>query len=342
MAPSNKALFLNAKQDPVMAIGSAPYPTIGPQEVIIRTAAVAINPADWMLQQTGMLLSKYPAILGCDAAGEVVEVGKELESQFKVGDRVFGAAGPLGDYKYSAFQEYVVLKAPSITVIPGTTKYSEAVVLPLGFNTAASCLFAKETLGLQVPPSSAGHGKTLLIWGASSSLGCCGVQSAALAGYEVVGIASKANHNTVHSLGAKSCFDYNDTDVVQKITTALKGKDVIGAFDCISKPETISAICEILSGSNNARKLIAAIQPGSEAHAKHSVEVKANFVVDQASYQATIGKPLWQEFLPSALANGTFKYKPDPEIVGHGLKNVQKAVDLLRKGVSAKKLVVTL
>lgn len=342
MAPSNQALLLNSKQDPVMVIGSAPFPTIGPQEVIIKTAAVAMNPADWMLQQTGMLLSKYPAILGCDAAGGIVEVGKGLEGRFKVGDRVFGAAGPLVDYKYSAFQEYVVLKAPSIAVIPDTTKYSEAVVLPLGFNTAASCLFAKETLGLEVPPSSAGQGKTVLIWGASSSLGCCGVQSATLAGYEVVAIASKANHNMVRSLGAKACFDYNDRDVVQNITEAIKGEDVVGAFDCISKPETIGTLCEILSGSINARKLITAIQQGSDAHAKHNVEVKTNFVVDQTIYQDTVGKHLWQDFLPSALATGTFRYKPDPEVVGHGLENVQKAVDLLREGVSAKKLVVTL
>ncbi|KAF2166976.1 hypothetical protein M409DRAFT_54734 [Zasmidium cellare ATCC 36951] len=342
MAPSNNALWLSAKQDPVMTVGSAPYPTAGPQEVVIRTAAVAMNPADWLLQQTGMLLSEYPAILGCDAAGEVVEVGQGLEDQFKVGDRVFGAAGPLNGYRCSAFQEYVVLKAPSIAKIPAAAKYSEAAVLPLGFNTAASCLFAKETLGLEAPPSKAGHGKTVLIWGASSSLGCCGVQTATLAGYEVVAIASKANHDLVQSLGAKSSFDYNDSDIVQSVIRGLKGKEVVGMFDCISKPETLGALCEILSKTTNARKLIAAIQPGSEAHAKHDVEVKTNFVVDQAAYHGTVGKYLWQDFLPAALADGTFRHKPDPEIIGHGLENVQKAVDLLSKGVSAKKLVVTL
>ncbi|KAK4496412.1 hypothetical protein PRZ48_012392 [Zasmidium cellare] len=342
MAPSNNALLLNAKQDPVMTVGPAPYPTAGSGEVIIRTAAVAMNPADWLLQQTGMLISEYPAILGCDAAGEVFEVGEGLEDQFKVGDRVFGAAGPLTGYRTSAFQQYVVIKAPSIAKIPDAAKYSEAVVLPLGFNTAASCLFAKETLGLEAPPSKAGQGKTVLIWGASSSLGCCGVQAAALAGYDIVAFASKANHDLVRSLGAKACFDYHDTDVVQNVVKDLQGKEVVGAFDCISKPETLGVLCEILANTPNARKLIAAIQPGAEANAKNDVEIRTNFIVDQASYRGTVGKYLWEEFLPSALGDGTFRYKPDPEIVGHGLENVQKAVDLLSKGVSAKKLVVTL
>lgn len=342
MPATNQALWLNAKQGSMMTIGPASYPTVGPQEVIIRTAAVAMNPADWMLQQTGMLISTYPAILGCDAAGEVVEVGKELEDHFSVGDRVFGQGGPLEDYKYSTFQEYVVLKAPSIARIPDKGDYSQAVVLPLGFNTAASCLFAKETLELSLPPGDGGRGKTLIVWGASSSLGCCGVQLAAAAGYDVFAITSKGNHDMVRSLGATVCFDYHDSNMIDNIRKASEGKGIVGAFDCISKPETIGALCEILVGCPTAKKLIAAIQPGSEARAKLDVVVKTNFLVDQVSYQPTVGLHLWQQFLPSALEAGTFHYKPDPKIVGHGLENVQKAVDLLSKGVSAKKLVTTL
>ena len=55
-----------------------------------------------------------------------------------------------------------------------------------------------------------------------------------------------------------------------------------------------------------------------------------------------IGQHVWNSFAPEALANGTLKAKPDAQIVGHGLESVQKGVDLLRKGVSARKIVVTL
>ena len=49
---------------------------------------------------------------------------------------------------------------------------------------------------------------------------------------------------------------------------------------------------------------------------------------------------LIRTWLPAALADGAMKCQPEPEIVGKGLKDIQGAVDRLRKGVSAKKLVV--
>ena len=44
--------------------------------------------------------------------------------------------------------------------------------------------------------------------------------------------------------------------------------------------------------------------------------------------------------MTNALANGSFKCKPDPQVVGKGLESIQKAVDLMGQGVSATKLVV--
>lgn len=54
----------------------------------------------------GLLVSSFPIVLGCDSSGVVVEVGKEAESLFKVGDRVSGCTR-LGEPGYGTFQEYV-------------------------------------------------------------------------------------------------------------------------------------------------------------------------------------------------------------------------------------------
>lgn len=54
------------------------------------------------------LVASWPMVLGCDASGTVVEVGKEAESIFKVGDRVCGCTR-LGETGYGTFQEYVCL-----------------------------------------------------------------------------------------------------------------------------------------------------------------------------------------------------------------------------------------
>ena len=125
MPPPNHALYLQAAKDPSMTISEAPYPSCGPDELIIKTTAVAINPADVIVQKTGILITKYPAILGCDAAGIVVEIGSNLAPRFQIGEHVFGATGPLEDYKYAGFQEYVVLKSPSIAKVPENVKDSE-------------------------------------------------------------------------------------------------------------------------------------------------------------------------------------------------------------------------
>ncbi|KIX09865.1 uncharacterized protein Z518_00946 [Rhinocladiella mackenziei CBS 650.93] len=323
---NNAAAWLKAQQAPVMVVDDAHYTNAGIDEVVIKTTAMALNPAD-----------------------VVVEVGPVSTSfekrQFKIGDRVFGSSNPLdtknGVYRCSGFQKYVVLKMPSIAKIPAETKYEDAVVLSLGVNTAASCLFASETLGLSMPDEHGGkpgNGKTLLVWGGSSSVGSCGVQLATQAGYEVMAVASKKNHNMVRNLGASECFDQNDPSVVDDMVKALDGKDVIGAYDAISTDATLPVLCEVLSRSRG-RKLIVSVMPGAETKGTRGVEVKTNF--GTTTKKDEVGKTIWM-WLEKALKEGRFKCMPQAEVVGKGLEDVQKAIDILAQGVSAKKLVIVM
>lgn len=322
-----------------MTVGEASYSSPGPNELVIRTKAVAMNPADNHIQKGGLLLIVYPAILGCDAAGVVEEVGSDLQSTFEPGDRVIGQTSPLEDYKYSSFQEYVVLKKPLLAKIPDGVAFTNAVVLPLGVTTAASCLYGPEMLDLHYPPSKAGDGKTLLVWGASSSVGCCGVQLAVAAGYEVFAIASRQNHDELKLVGAAECFDYHDIDLVMRVVDNLSGKNVVGALDAISSDDTLHALCEILHKSEG-RKFISSIMPGADAKGRLGVTIMPNLNQDMS--KSDFGPRIWQSFLPLALGSGQFQYKPNAEIVGHGLEVVQKALNVLAQGVSARKLVVSL
>jgi hypothetical protein len=56
----------------------------------------------------------------------------------------------------------------------------------------------------------------------------------------------------------------------------------------------------------------------------------------------SIGEWIWSNYVPQALANGSVKAKPDPLVVGNGIKDIQHGLDVQMKGVSAKKLIVTL
>jgi NADPH:quinone reductase-like Zn-dependent oxidoreductase len=88
MAPTNQAAWLIEAGTP-LKIGEAPMPTAGPGEIVVKNAAVAINPLDCHMQDIGVFVQQFPAIFGCDVAGEVYEVGAGTE-RFKKGDRVIG------------------------------------------------------------------------------------------------------------------------------------------------------------------------------------------------------------------------------------------------------------
>lgn len=86
--PQNQAAWLNKAESP-LEVRDAPLPTAGPGEIVVKNAAIAINPVDWHMQDHGIFVQQWPAILGCDVAGEVFEVGSGVDP-FQKGDRVIG------------------------------------------------------------------------------------------------------------------------------------------------------------------------------------------------------------------------------------------------------------
>ena len=83
---THKALLLEKKFGGY-AVGDIPTPKPGPGELLVKVHAAALNPVDWKIQKYGIFIETFPAILGSDVAGEVVELGTGVSS-FKVGDRV--------------------------------------------------------------------------------------------------------------------------------------------------------------------------------------------------------------------------------------------------------------
>jgi len=70
--------------------------------------------------------------------------------------------------------------------------------------------------------------------------------------------------------------------------------------------------------------------------------IRAKFVWGSSLMTNEVGPMLWSDFLPAALADGRYQAAPTAEVVGVGLEQVQPALDTLRRGVSARKLVVSL
>ncbi|KEF59740.1 uncharacterized protein A1O9_04586 [Exophiala aquamarina CBS 119918] len=141
-----------------LVVGTAAYPSkLSGDEIVIKNHAVAVNPVDWKIQASGGFGLEYPAILGEDVAGEVIEVGAGVKAatglDLKPGDRVITHALGIGtgNPQYGGFQLYPRLKAVTVAKIPDDIPFWSAVVLPLSISTAAAGLYLKANLGLKFP-----------------------------------------------------------------------------------------------------------------------------------------------------------------------------------------------
>ena len=143
----------------------------------------------------------------------------------------------------SGFQLYSTCLEILVAQVPDSLPLVNAAVLPISISTAASALFIDHQLPFPtLNPIPAG--KTVLIWGGSSSCGSSAIQLATAAGSMVVTTASSANFAYVKSLGAAYVFDHADPKVADKILSILKPGDLV--VDSIGSKETQTACGEIL------------------------------------------------------------------------------------------------
>ncbi|GHO99457.1 hypothetical protein KSF_095050 [Reticulibacter mediterranei] len=379
--PTNTAAWFLTSQAPLV-VKSAPYTRPREGEIVIKNHAVAINPIDWVTPIFGTFVLpwiKYPFIFGSDLAGEVVEVGKGV-TRFSVGDRVLGHASGMDSKRNSAaegaFQEYTVVLAHMAAPIPNTLSYENAAVLPLTLSTAACGLFQKDQLALQYPSvHPRPTGKTLLIWGGSSSLGSNAIQLAVAAGYEVITTASPRNFDYVKKLGASQVFDYHNKTTVKEIIKAFNGKICAGALAIgAGSAEVCADIVHACNGNKFVSRaslpqsvsfdaLPSDLRPGLDLRllpflfrfmvANTSMQIKfrtkgirSKSISDSTSMDNEgyneVCKVIYEDFLPQTLASGHYVAAPEPVVVGKGLDHIQAGLDAQRQGVSAKKVVVSL
>lgn len=340
--PSNTAAWLGSEKANILEIKSAPYVSPRDNEIVIKNGAVAINPVDWMIQDMGRALFpwiKYPVILGKDVAGEVVEVGSAV-SRFGIGDRVLGHPVGLRTNRPSdgAFQTFTVLLAHMASHIPASLSYERATVLPLGVSTAACGLFQKDHLALQYPSlTPKPTGKTLLVWGGATSVGCNAIQLAVAAGYEVITTASPKNFDYVKKLGASQVFDYHSQTIVEELIDAFKGKAIAGA---LSIARGSAEACVEVVDKSEGDKFVSMALPIPEK-LPEGVGAKPIFATDLKDNHE-VSHVVFEDFLPKALAEGKYIAAPDPEVVGKGLEYIQVGFELQKKGISARKVVVSL
>jgi NADPH:quinone reductase-like Zn-dependent oxidoreductase len=207
MSPQKqKALFLESKQGRFV-VGERDVPEPSKGQLLVKIHAAALNPIDYKIQQTGVFVEKFPAVLGVDMAGVVEDVGEGVQD-YVTGDKVYvqfylGSHTPFdhirsfshGSYSndQATYQKYAVVAdytakvsecnndityEVNIPQIPPNLDYDQAATVPLGFDTAAVGLYSDQLGAGLTPPWAGGQGKyagrPILIMGGSSSVGSYG------------------------------------------------------------------------------------------------------------------------------------------------------------------------
>lgn len=227
-------------------------PAPADDEVLVRVHAATVTSGDVMLRKLpfpawiflrlfmGLKRKKIP---GHELAGVVEAVGKDV-GRFRVGERVFGTTTGLS---VGANAEYVCLpqtwEEGVLEKMPADTPFEEAAALPVGGMTALQLLKKGRVEGAQ----------SVLINGASGSVGSFAVQIAKHFGANVTAVCSTRNVDWVRELGADRVIDYTKEDFAERGETYDLIFDAVGKASPARSKESLTenGVFESVRSSTN-------------------------------------------------------------------------------------------
>jgi len=204
-------------------------------EVLIRIHATSVTAGDWRMRKAkpflvrlinGLFKPKRVKILGFELAGVIEETGEAVKT-FQKGDEVFAFCG----FRFGAYADYKCLPESGVIARkPSNMTLEQAATVPLGSLTALSLL---RKGGIKANQS-------VLIYGASGSVGTFAIQLAKHFGTRVTAVCSGANSAMVRSIGADETIDYTKED----FTAVATRFDLV--FDAVGKIK--KSMCKGLLG----------------------------------------------------------------------------------------------
>ena len=192
----------------VLRLDDIQTPIPGDNEVLVKVHAVSINSWDWDMLTgkpfeyrffSGLLKPKSTKLHGCDIAGQVEVVGKNVK-HLHVGDEVFG---DLSEGGWGAFAEYTCASENALIIKPSIMTFEEAACLSHGGNLAVQGL---------IDFGQIKSGQKVLINGGCGSTGTLAIQIAKLFDVELTGVDRKEKLDMMRTLGADHVIDYTKDD----------------------------------------------------------------------------------------------------------------------------------
>lgn len=209
-----KAIRVHKFGEPeVMQLENIAEPTPNSQQLKISVKAVGVNPVDTYIRSGVYPISpELPYTPGKDAAGIVTEIGSEINN-FSVGDRVYVCGCLTGSYA-----EYLLCEMGQVFHLPDNIGFSEGATLGVPYSTA---YYALNFRAHALPE------ETLLVHGASGSVGLAAVQIAKSNGLKVIGTAgSDEGLKLLAEQGVFAALNHNSDNYMAEILELTDGRGV--------------------------------------------------------------------------------------------------------------------
>lgn len=204
-----------------------PVSTPGPREVLIKVSAAGVNNTDlntrigWYSKSNGEGSDaswsgnaiQFPRIQGADVCGNVVAIGKQVETNLlnervlvepcilEAGGKVLEQPWYFGSECDGGFADYTVVAARHVYKINSGFSDAELASFPCSYSTAENLLTRAHVI----------DGDTVLVTGASGGVGSATIQLAKARGARVFGVTSPAKSNRIMNLGAELTLTRDDS-----------------------------------------------------------------------------------------------------------------------------------
>lgn len=242
----------------VLELREIPEPSLlGGSQVKIRLKAAGVNPIDTKIRRRGLFYENaLPAVLGCDGAGIVEEVGAQV-TRFKPGDSVFFCHGGLG-CEQGNYAEATVVEERWLAAMPKSLSFAAAAAAPLVLITAWGALYDRARLRA---------GKTALIHAGAGGVGHVAIQLAKLAGATVIAtVGNEEKARLARALGADEVILYPQRDFVEAVREMTSGRGADVVFDTVG-PEVFKRSIEATAHFGD---LVTLLDPGTDVNFKEA------------------------------------------------------------------------
>ncbi|MEP4768706.1 MAG: NADPH:quinone oxidoreductase family protein [Roseibium sp.] len=194
-----------------------PEPVAGPEDVIVRVKACALNFFDTLIiEGKYQYKPEMPFSPSAEFSGVVETVGSDV-SEFKTGDRV------MGYMRCGAAREKVVVSADDLIALPEGISFETAAGLTVTYGTTLHAFRDRA----QLKP-----GETVAVLGASGGVGQAAVEIATIMGAKVIACASSEEKLAfAKSLGADELLDYSKEPLKDALKGLTNGKGVDVVYD---------------------------------------------------------------------------------------------------------------